>query len=153
METLLESDRPEAIYSRLLRQEVILSRIMSELERIQLKLSSSQDSGAQTIRDRKLRLLRIILESKEAANISQLAKAARADEKTVRSDLNLLANEGLILYMIGRRKSNPGRRGNRPRLTREGRRTAEAAFELDCEETGMPWSHAQSRGLTDQRSV
>ncbi len=145
METLLESDRPEAIYSRLLRQEVILSRIMSELERIQLKLSNSQDSEARAIRDRRLRLLRIILESNEAANISQIAKSAGADQKTVRSDLNLLANEGLILYMTGRSRSNPGRRGNCPRLTKGGRETAEAAFELDHEETGVPWSQAQSR--------
>ena len=145
METLIESDRPEAIYSRLLRQEAMLSRIMSELERIQLKLSNSQDSEAQAIRDRRLRLLRIILESNEAANISQIAKSAGADEKTVRLDLNLLASDGLILYMTGRRRSNPGRRGNRPRLTKEGRRTAEAAFELDHEETAVPWNHTQSR--------
>ncbi len=134
METLIESEQSKAVYLRLLRQEAMLSRILDELEGIRFKLSNEPHSETPMIRNRRLRLLRIILENRETANITEITKRIGRDQKTVRSDLSLLATEGLTLYMKGDKHSNPGRRGNRPRLTRRGRKIAEAAFELDRQE-------------------
>lgn len=131
METLIQPEQNQAIYLRLLRQEAMLSRILDELERVQLKLSNRSNSEAKTIRNRRLRILRVILENNENANISKITKLVEADGKTVRTDLNTLATEGLVLYMTGSKNSNPGRRGNRPKLTKRGCKTAEAAFNLD----------------------
>jgi len=134
LESLVGSEQSKAIYLRLLRQEAMLSRILDDLERIQHRLSSKSDSKAPIIHDRKLRILRLILENNGEANISQIARLSRADEKTVRSDLNQLSHQGLILYMTGKKHCNPGRRGNCPRLTERGKKTAEAAFDIDREE-------------------
>lgn len=131
METLIQPEQTQAVYLRLLRQEAMLSRILDELERVQHKLSNPDDSETKTIRNRRLRILRVILENNENANITEIAKLVEADGKTVRADLDILSAEGLILYMTGNKKSNPGRRGNRPKLTRRGWKTAEAAFDLD----------------------
>ena len=131
METKIQPEQNQAIYIRLLRQEAMLSRILDELERVQLKLSNQPNSEARTIRNRRLRILRVILENNENANISKITKLVEADGKTVRTDLNTLATEGLILYMTGNKNSNPGRRGNRPKLTKRGWKTAEDAFNLD----------------------
>ena len=135
MESLVGSEQSKAIYLRLLRQEAMLSRILDDLERIQLKLSSKSDSKAPMIHDRKLRILRLILENNGNANISQIARLTGADEKTVRSDLNQLSLQGLILYMTGKKHCNPGRRGNCPQLTIKGKRMGEAAFDLDREKS------------------
>jgi len=131
LENLFEPDQSKAIYLRLLRQEAMLSRILDELERIRFKLSDKTGSEVDAIRDRRLRLLRTIYEQKEKANISEIVRLLRVNEKTLRSDLELLAGMGLVVYMKGRRESNIGRRGNRPTLTRKGRRVAEQAFDLD----------------------
>jgi DNA-binding MarR family transcriptional regulator len=131
LETKIQPEQNQAIYIRLLRQEAMLSRILDELERVQLKLSNQSNSEARTIRNRRLRILRVILENNENANISKITKLVEADGKTVRTDLNTLATEGLILYMTGNKNSNPGRRGNRPKLTKRGWKTAEEAFNLD----------------------
>jgi DNA-binding MarR family transcriptional regulator len=131
LETLIQTEQDQAVYLRLLRQEAMLSRILDELERVQLKLSNQSNSETKTIRNRRLRILRVILENNENANISKIAKLVEADGKTIRTDLNTLAAEGLILYMTGNKKSNPGRRGNHPKLTKRGWKTAEEAFDLD----------------------
>ena len=131
METLNRTEQDQAVYLRLLRQEAMLSRILDELERVQLKLSNRTNSEIKTIRNRRLRILRVILENNQNINISRIARLVEADGKTIRTDLNTLATEGLILYMTGNKKSNPGRRGNHPKLTKSGWETAEAAFDLD----------------------
>jgi DNA-binding MarR family transcriptional regulator len=131
LETIIQPEQTQAVYLRLLRQEAMLSRILDELERVQHKLSNRADSDIKTIRNRRLRILRVILENNENANITEIARLVEADGKTVRADLDILSAEGLLLYMTGKKKSNPGRRGNRPKLTGRGWKTAEAAFDLD----------------------
>jgi len=131
LETVFEPEETRAIYQRLLRQETMLYRILDELERVQTQLSSRAHTKTEKIRNRGLRILRTILEHEENANITQITRSVEADVKTVRKELERLAQKGFILYMTGNRRSNPGRRGNHPKLTNRGRKIAEEAFKLD----------------------
>jgi DNA-binding transcriptional ArsR family regulator len=70
---------------------------------------------------RRLRLLKAIHELGEEACVTTLRRVVVADQKTIRKDLNLLAEEGLVRFCVFNRNHNPGRRGNKPKLTQKGK--------------------------------
>lgn len=75
-----------------------------------------------SLRNRKLRLIQLISRSRMRATVTGLARTLSLDRKTVRKDLSFLAKAGLVAYQTApSRYSNPGRRGNRPQLTKRGR--------------------------------
>jgi len=103
------------------------------LEKVNRLLALREDKLSH-IKNRKLRLLRAIYDGKENTCISELAKRVGVDRKTVMKDLIHLCNRGLVSYAIYGKRNNPGRNGNKPRLTNGGHLIAQKAYEQQTSE-------------------
>lgn len=125
-------ERLREIQQVLVQQRGILTEILERVRRLENYVNEGRAPHRFDIRDRKLRLLRVLLEFNEDICLSRLAENVGASIKTIQRDLIYLAKLGLASYTPSKsRRCNPGRRGNKPRLTRRGRRVALKAYELD----------------------
>ncbi len=119
----------EEIKHLLAKQAALLEEIAKALSPLLLRESLRRECSL--IKNRRLRVLRQLLVHNEDLCIADLAKAVGVSEKTLRCDLELLAKMGLVRYSKSSPRANPGRSGNRPRLTARGRYVAKYAEDFD----------------------
>lgn len=109
------------IHQTLVEHERMLAEALQKIRCLENE-SGLGKGFSSSLRNRKLRLIQLISKSRMRATVTWLARTLSLDRKTVRKDLSFLAKIGLVAYQTApSHYSNPGRKGNRPQLTKRGR--------------------------------
>ena len=119
------------LHQAIAEHDRMLAEVLQKIRHLESE-SGLAKGYSPSLRNRKLRLIQLISRSRMRASVTGLARTLSLDRKTVMKDLSFLANVGLVAFQAApSRYSNPGRRGNRPQLTKRGRLAMMHLDELD----------------------
>ena len=119
------------LHQAIAEHDRILAEALQKIRRLESE-SGLAKGYSPSLRNRKLRLIQLISRSRMRVTVTGLARTLSLDRKTVMKDLYFLAKIGFVAFQAAPSPhSNPGRRGNRPQLTKRGRLAAMHLDELD----------------------